>query len=777
MPPKCTALGQIPLLSICPTAPPSMLRDEQIQLLQGLPPLWRYCLTGGNDSAKSAFEEGWNLPGQGRSLEDVLRISNEPTPLENWKSRKLIGVGAITGPESSGLLVIDFDGTGSQAVRAFREHFHHYPSELPATLCNVSGKTGRGKVFLRVEPHWWPQLQNRSASWKVDEKVVLEAIWMNGTGTGRQAVICGDHPQSSHQKPLFYRWMEGAGPNDVTWAPAPDWLILGIIAKFDEQIPDSPEERRRAGEQDATPWERLTCWERVQIIEAALPFCPHRDERGSGTYEKVRRILCGMINELGVEQTLDLVTRSEWDKKNDWGNSSAEKTILSLGKSSVSEESRARIGSLFHFAKLNGFQWPSWALPPLEQSELHIDGLKKILNKMNMADHDRAAIAAWVGRARREYGVDADELYRLRLEQYLGSIESKGARGLDTIAQARRKDNVATDVIDGLLGRRVHVIAGGSHSGKTTLACFLSNRVVYGRPVDIGLTRHSTAAPGRVLILTSDCSDEDMVRELALEGISPESCGDRVRICSGATFEDMITIVKTLSDFKPDLVICDCLTSMAVAGVKVGDPSYADPIRLLVRHNGVSWPKCAFLILHHTSRDEPTRFAGTEQIKAAAEELWLYYNPELLKQRTNTFSNATVRHLVFEKSRGGYQGRKLYVDRDGFAGSWSWNNPSASDSNPLEYLAAQFRTVTTEDWRIASEWQALLDLKFHPRSLRRYLGQLVGPVLEEEMRPADKRNGALTAHYRPRRQLVTAALEMRNSKGDGVNTVFDPSDD
>jgi hypothetical protein len=749
-----------------------MLRDDQTALLEGLPPHWRYALTGGNDDSKVCFEEGWNHKGSGRTLEDVLRVNKSPTPYERWKSSKLIGVGAITGPESGGLLVVDFDGTGSQALRAFHDHFHRSPKTLPATLCNESGKKGRGKVFLRVPPHWWPQLENRSASWKVDDKVVLEAIWMNGTGTGRHAVICGDHPQSSHQHPLYYRWMKAHSPAEVQWADAPEWLLLGIIAKFDEQIPDSPEERRRSGEDDPTPWERLKTHEKLQLAKEALEFCPNRDGRGSGTYEKVRRIICGLIDEFGGDIATAIVEDSEWNTRNDWGqNNNAEKTIASLTRSSVAEDQRARIGSLFHFARNNGFQWPTWSLPPIEQAQLHVDGLKKMLHKMNEVSHDHAALAAWEGRARREFGVDPSDLYRLRLEQYLGVVSSGGPRTMEEIINARRTDNVASDVLDGLLPRRVHVLAGGSHSGKTTLACFLAGRILNGQPVDVGNTRHGINAPGRVLILTSDCSDEDMVRDLVLEGIKPQECADRLRISSGSTFEDMIPIVQTLSEFTPDLVICDCLASMAVHGVKIGDPAYADPIRLLVRHNGISWPKAAFMVLHHTSRDEPLRFSGTEQIKASCEEMWVYYDPELIKQKKTSPSFNKTRHLLVEKSRGGYAGRKLHVTRDGYSGIWQWMNPNEGDSSPLETLGAAFRRVTDDEWRIPSEWMSLLDLQFNERTLRRYMDRLVGTVLESEALPNARVKNKTVLHYRPRLQVRTSARQMLTSKGDGINVV------
>ena len=150
-----------------------------------------------------ALRRAWGAPGAGRTLDSVIKLNNAPTDAEKWLSRKMLGVGAMTGPESGGLLVIDFDGTGSQSVRAFKAHFRHYPSELPPTICNTSGKLGRCKVFLRVGPEWFEQLKDRNAKWLVDGQMVLEAIWMNSKGSSQQAVICGDHPQKTEQKPTI----------------------------------------------------------------------------------------------------------------------------------------------------------------------------------------------------------------------------------------------------------------------------------------------------------------------------------------------------------------------------------------------------------------------------------------------------------------------------------------------------------------------------------------------------------------------------------------------
>lgn len=752
-----------------------MLRPDQMQLLEGTPSHWRFALTGGNEDAKRCFEDAWNTPGNGRTLESVRQINDNPGPAERWKSRKLLGVGVVTGEESGGLLVMDFDGIGSEAVRAFHSHFRHSPRDLPQTVANISGKKGRAKLYFTVPPNVWPQIAKHSASWRnAAGNVVLEAIWQNSTGHGRHAVIAGDHPESSHQKPLYYRWLPGRSPGEVPVAEAPEWLVLGILAQIEGGHHErTREERLRSGEDDATPWERLTSVERAELVESALPFCPNRLERGSGTYEKVRRVMCGVLNEFGQQWAERLLCNSKWDEKNEWeAGGDCAKTLASLAKSRVSDDHKARIASVFHFAREAGWQPPSWAIPPVDM-KVQVETLKKLINQTLQDQSDKAATALTLGKVRREFGIEPEVFRRLTLEHFLGGVERAKPRTLAELEANSRKDNVLTDVIDGFLGRRVHLLAGASHSGKTTLACFLANRVIHGLPVDIEGTRHSTQTPGKVLIFTSDCSDQDLARELALEGVDPDAAGDRLRICSGTTFDDLLFICRSLEQYAPDLVIYDCLSSMACSDVRVGDPAYADPIRLLVRHNGMAWPKCAHLVLHHTTRDEPTRFSGTEQIKAACEEMWLYYPPELLKWRKGQ-PRPTIgdtRHLVLEKSRSGYAGRSLAITRNAYQGIWQFRRPDLMAQAPVEKLTQAFREVKDDEWRIASEWRKVLELEFKDRTLRRHLDQLVGTVLESSRRHSPITGRKDDTHYRPVRHIRDAARAMVGNRGEGINEV------
>ena len=746
-----------------------MLREDQVSLLEGCPGHWRYALTGLQDSAKRCFEDSWNERGHGRTAESVIKINNAPEKTERWKSDRTLGVGVITGEESNGLLVMDFDGKGSQAVRAFTNHFRTPPSKLPRTVMNISGKQGRAKCYFTVPPNWWPQLEGRSASWTMpDGSVALEAIWNNSTGRGRHAVIVGDHPDSSHQNPLWYRWVEGYSPSECPVAEAPEWLLLGILAKIEQGGSGSLQERQRRGEDDATPWERLTAFERRELVESALPYCPNRLARGSGTYEKARRVISGVLNEFGLEFATEILTNSEWDRKNEWEGTDCAKTLASLANSRVSEESKSRIASVFYFAREAGWMPPSWAVPPVEM-KAHVEGLKKLLNQFIINVGDSAASAAILGRIRREYGVDSDRVRQLAVDQVLGTINTNTTKTIDEVDRSMRSDNVQTDVIDGLLSRSVHLLVGASHSGKTTLASFLANRVVHGEHIDIDDVRHVTERKGKVLIFSSDCSDHEMVRELGIENITAKNANDRIRICTGASFSDMLFIAKALEDVQPDFVIYDSLMSLTAADVKIGESAIADPIRMLVRHNGKAWPQCAHMILHHTTRDEPTRFSGTEFIKAAAQEMWLYYPPELMTWRKGQPRPVVgpTRHLVFEKSRGGYQGKSLSITRDAYQGTWQWHQNN-QDVTPSDLLRSRFRAVQHDRWQIASEWAKELQLPFHSRTLRRYLDQQVGTLLERE-KQRSRITGRLDTHYRPRNVIRTAAQMMVGSRGDGVN--------
>jgi len=312
-------------------------------------------------------------------------------------------------------------------------------------------------------------------------------------------------------------------------------------------------------------------------------------------------------------------------------------------------------------------------------------------------------------------------------------------------------------VIDGVMRRKVVCLAGASNAGKTTLGAFLAGKVLRGTPLSIGGMNHSTPT-GRVLWLTSDCSDESVEEELALQGIEAKPFTDsgQLRIRDRATFNNMLAIVQDLQEFKPDLVVMDCLSSMAINHVSVADPAFSQPLRDLQTYNGKAWPRCAFVVLHHTTRDQPVRFSGGEQIKAAVEELWIYYDPLLAEkkkpgERMRPSVESPVRRIWFEKSRAGFRGKELLVSYEAMHNRWLWRPHTGAGLDPRSQLDQFFRNWNGNEWKTASEWQAelhLKDIKINDRTLERTLKVLASGGLLEMVERLHLPTGKVRPHYR-----------------------------
>jgi hypothetical protein len=133
-------------------------------------------------------------------------------------------LGLVLGP-ISGVLAVDFDGTGSTAT--FREVFGRPQSDLPPTPAWSSGRPNRRQLAFRVPFEYWPHLRGRRF-WQRDGRTVLELRW-----AGHQSVIAGAHPDTAG-----YHWIPNRSPADLQVADAPDWLLEPLI-KPPTESPDT----------------------------------------------------------------------------------------------------------------------------------------------------------------------------------------------------------------------------------------------------------------------------------------------------------------------------------------------------------------------------------------------------------------------------------------------------------------------------------------------------------------------------------------------------------
>ena len=353
----------------------SRIPPEHLHQLAGLPEQWRLCATGNHGNVKDCFEKQWNSDPAKRYT--ALELLMKPE-----LAHQCIGAGVQTGPASGGLLVLDFDEPDEMALdglaeATFQEVFGRPSSELPVTATNTSGRRGRRKVFLQVPEDWWPVLGN----WSLDcgpygdggKQHAFEAIWLNGTGTARQALLAGTHPKSTESHPLAYQWIDGLHPAVVGVKVAPPWVLGGFIREVQRKLApkvsddDSFAGKRAAGEPQ--PCDLLLAKDQRRLLLLMQKHWPYRgapaDSLRAGHYSRVRSLVAGLLNVLGKDTALAWLGGQEWDRKSDWADGnlgSFEELMTSLSRSATDEESKCGWGSIVAAAKEGGFEFPKWAL-------------------------------------------------------------------------------------------------------------------------------------------------------------------------------------------------------------------------------------------------------------------------------------------------------------------------------------------------------------------------------------------------------------------------------
>jgi predicted P-loop ATPase len=188
------------------------------ELIDRLPEDWALIGTRDKvpvDAATGKGFDGWQLSdGQSREL---LKVS-----------RHINSVGAICGPVSGGLLVVDLDGP--QAGDSFKKLTGFGIQDLPPTVACTSGKPSRQKLFFNV-----PDRDLHSLISGIGNNTAglpeLEVLW-----TGRQGVVIGAHPQME----AGYSFLTGCSPDDLQVAEAPSWLIDALICERVEDAAYEP---------------------------------------------------------------------------------------------------------------------------------------------------------------------------------------------------------------------------------------------------------------------------------------------------------------------------------------------------------------------------------------------------------------------------------------------------------------------------------------------------------------------------------------------------------
>ena len=594
--------------------------------LAGLPLSWRLCGTGNRGSVKDCFESRWNSDPDKRYTALQLLQRN------GTFVQQCIGAGVLTGPASQGLLVLDFDEPEEPefdglSEETFQQVFGRPSSELPVTATNTSGRRGRRKVFLRVPEDWWAELGNWSfdaGPYAEGKKHAFEALWLNGTGTAKQAVIAGDHPMSNESQPLCYHWVDGLHPAMVGVATAPAWVLGGFIRQVQRNLApkaaaeeDSFEMKRAAGEPQ--PCDLLLPKDQRRLLLLMQKHWPYRgapaDSPFAASYQTAfRPLVAGLLNVLGKDTALAWLGGQEWDRKNDWddGNlGSFEGLMDSLSRSATDADSKCGWGSIVTAALAGGFVWPKWALPPKQidvddfttSAAKKVSKLREALEVIDAMDSPVDRLASYQELTRI---VGCKESEMSQLVQLMQQENETGVQegSLETVLNDAA--NIEPAIENLLALGAVTMVAADGGVGKSVLIYRIAEAVANGSKFGGTLQ----AVKGNVLVVQKDESAANAKQKLRLMGmqVPPESVWFKFNF-NAAMYPELR---KWIREHQARVVVMDSFGSLFGGAVGMGEAEVG--LHLYRLNQIASEEGVAILLTHHLRKMDKSKAGARKEV-------------------------------------------------------------------------------------------------------------------------------------------------------------------
>ena len=612
------------------TPPPKCrIQEEHLKQLVGLPPEWRLMATGADGNTKRPFSGCWNtLPKERLTVEQLLA------------DRRAIGAGVHTGKASGGLLVVDFDsppGDPHAAHRAFEAAFGKAAAALPQTVRNESGKEGRYKVFLRVPEEFWGLLP---ANWKspklsdpanpeAEPKAPLEALWERDDGASLNAVICGVHPESQPERPLFYRWLPGCSPAEVAVAAAPAWLLSALvrlrITALTEAVEKKAEHEEDGSGQGIKAWEHLNSGQRRRLQSLILKHAPNRQGRGSGTHSDVMHVLLGTWREMDGDrdEAIRLLVESGWEETNQWeSGATLENQLVSItssrlhtgdGKGAVDFSRVIKLAKEVGNSVHGKLEWPKWALPP---RELDLENLstaatkkvQKLRESLELIDEmsdpvDRLAAYQELSKLVGCRESELSQLVELMKEQDASSGFVSGDH-LELLAKAAQ----IKPCIERLLASgAVTMVASEGGTGKSVLIYRLAEAVANGSKFGGQLQ----AVQGNVLVVQKDESPTNAAQKLKLMGLQAPAGSIQYEFRFNAAMYPELR--KWIEQRKVKLVVMDSFGSLFMgAGAGMGEAEVG--LHLYRLNQIASDMDCAIVLTHHLRKQDKSKGGARKDV-------------------------------------------------------------------------------------------------------------------------------------------------------------------
>jgi hypothetical protein len=540
-------------------------------------------------------------------------------------------IGVFTGARSKGLVILDVDANLGAVTKKWGKDLEKAPKV-------TSPKKSAAKFFFYVPQDLWPEVSDISLAASNEG---WEVLW------GRQGLVGGAYKSGGEYT------LEG----DLNAVPeAPGWLLARMKESFSQKKGKTAVKGLRDGR-----WAMRSKEERVAIARSCLSVI---QPQGRGSEDLWWRIGAMLHSELPDEEGLNLWR--EWSLQDaeyadDWAD--GKDPCLNRWEAGFKDHGGLGIGSLIKLAdhydperarfKRDGCASVIQEVEaiPISYRKEYLQGeellkralsLEETIEDPALLDQAKHLLALESGR---RDGSQVDSL----LDRHLSFQRNNGGKPADV---SNLDDSGFEYLIPGIIPKPwlllVHADGG---TGKSAMAMTICKHVSQGKPFNIHGAMVDVPA-GRCLWLNGDQNERITKRQFNLIGVERG-----VDVVGEWDMQWYKRFCRIQEEHKYDLVVIDSLD-----GCNDSNPyeenrrEYALPLKRLARRNGVGFPACSIIVIHHNNRSGG--FRGTSAIRAAVDETW-----NMRKMETKELAELGVafnsRVITVEKSRDDREGQRM----------------------------------------------------------------------------------------------------------------------
>lgn len=540
-------------------------------------------------------------------------------------------VGVFTGSRSKGLVMLDVDANLGAVMKKWGKDLKDAPKV-------TSPKKSAAKFLFYVPQEHWAEVSDISLAASNEG---WEVLW------GRQGLVGGAYKSGGTYT------LEG----DLNAVPeAPGWLLARMKDSFSQKKGKTAAKGLRDGR-----WAMRSKEERIAIARSCLSVI---QPQGRGSEDLWWRIGAMLHSELPDEEGLNLWR--EWSLQDaeyadDWADN--KDPCLNRWEGGFKDHGGLGIGSLIKLAdhydperarfKRDGCASVIQEVEaiPISYRKEYLQGeellkralsLEETIEDPALLDQAKHLLALESGR---RDGSQVDSL----LDRHLSFQRNNGGKPADV---SNLDDSGFEYLIPGIIPKPwlllVHADGG---TGKSAMAMTICKHVSQGKPFNI----HGAMVDvplGRCLWLNGDQNERITKRQFNLIGVERG-----VDVVGEWDMQWYKRFCRIQEEHKYDLVVIDSLD-----GCNDSNPyeenrrEYALPLKRLARRNGVGFPACSIIVIHHNNRSGG--FRGTSAIRAAVDETWNMRKMEA-KELAELGTPFNSRVITVEKSRDDREGQRM----------------------------------------------------------------------------------------------------------------------